>query len=136
MDPDQHGSGTFAWIRIRNSENSIRIRNKSFRIHNTGYFKVIAVGLFFYSFFLLIIRLLLTNLWHLDPKLLISRGWIRIKIILDSQQCIKGNLPVTDVFNVLWDGGIGPNTVAIHQRNQFAFLEKKEQSCTKHIQCC
>ena len=62
--------------------------------------------------------------------------WIRIKIILDSQQCIKGNLPVTDVFNVLWDGGIGPNTVAIHQRNQFAFLEKKEQSCTKHIQCC
>ena len=34
MDPDPHGSGTFAWI--RNSENSVLDPDKSFRIHNTA----------------------------------------------------------------------------------------------------
>ena len=36
VDPDPHGSGTFDWIRIR---------NKSFRIHNTAEFFLFINGL-------------------------------------------------------------------------------------------
>jgi hypothetical protein len=54
------------------------------------------------------------------------------------QECQGGgSLPVANVLDVLWDGGVGADPMPIHQGDQFALLNNNEPKFTvgKSVRC-
>jgi hypothetical protein len=43
---------------------------------------------------------------------------------------LKGSLPVANVLDVLWDGGVGADPMPIHQGDQFALLNNNDPKFT------